>query len=442
MMRKSLALPIVAVLMAILACNLPSSRPDTAATLYPQMTSAIQTLESMATQTAVAQTPATPSLSVTSIPSATNTLSAFVPTATTYYYWTPVYWTPVPVTRCDWAAFVKDVTYPDGSVVMQGETFTKTWRLQNIGTCTWTNGYSLAFIGGDPLGTPAYINLGGFVAPGQFVDVSVNMRAPSRNGEYIGYWKLRNNAGTLFGFGPQADKSFWVDINVSGSSFSAYDFVANACTAEWMNNNVVLPCPGAEGDDRGYVMQLSAPHLENGRVGNEPGLLTFPKKNDNGYILGKYPPFRVKEGDWFEALINCQYDAWSCNVLFRLQYQIGNDDIKTLGEWHEAYEGNYYRVSIDLSPLAGKDVKFILKVMANGSPKQDYALWVAPRIIRMGVPTATPTKTATATATSTSTSTATATATVTTTASATATATATPTYTPSPTATETPTTSP
>jgi hypothetical protein len=45
---------------------------------------------------------------------------------------------PVPVSRCDAAAFVSDVTYPDGSDVTLGSTFTKIWRLKNVGTCTWT----------------------------------------------------------------------------------------------------------------------------------------------------------------------------------------------------------------------------------------------------------------------------------------------------------------
>ncbi len=77
---------------------------------------------------------------------------------------------------------------------------------------------------------------------------------------------------------------------------------------------------------------------------------------------------------------------------------------------------------MDLSSLAGQSVTFKLIVNANGSSYQDQALWINPRIVRLGVlPSATATKTATATFTSTSTSTATSTATPTSTATATAT---------------------
>jgi hypothetical protein len=42
----------------------------------------------------------------------------------------------------------------------------------------------------------------------------------------------------------------------------------------------------------------------------------------------------------------------------------------------------YYRVDVSLSSLAGQSVKFILTVLANGSPTGDRALWIAPRIVR------------------------------------------------------------
>ncbi|MEL6524589.1 MAG: NBR1-Ig-like domain-containing protein [Chloroflexota bacterium] len=35
--------------------------------------------------------------------------------------------------------FVSDITIPDGTVVEAGETFTKTWRIENSGTCLWSN---------------------------------------------------------------------------------------------------------------------------------------------------------------------------------------------------------------------------------------------------------------------------------------------------------------
>jgi len=37
-------------------------------------------------------------------------------------------------TCSDWAQFIADVTEPDGTRYDPGATFTKTWRLRNIGT--------------------------------------------------------------------------------------------------------------------------------------------------------------------------------------------------------------------------------------------------------------------------------------------------------------------
>lgn len=48
-----------------------------------------------------------------------------------------------PVACTNDAAFVVDVTYPDGSVVAPGVDLMKTWRVRNTGTCTWDGNYSL-----------------------------------------------------------------------------------------------------------------------------------------------------------------------------------------------------------------------------------------------------------------------------------------------------------
>jgi hypothetical protein len=100
-----------------------------------------------------------------------------------------------------------------------GDAFTKTWRLKNIGSCTWTSGYKLVFDRGDAMGGPAEVQLTtGTVAPGQTVDVSVNLKAPAQTGTYQGYWKLRNASGVLFGWGDKASSAFWVKIKVEAAA--------------------------------------------------------------------------------------------------------------------------------------------------------------------------------------------------------------------------------
>ncbi|MDO9131359.1 MAG: NBR1-Ig-like domain-containing protein, partial [Anaerolineales bacterium] len=299
------------------------------------------------------------------------------------------------VTRCDWAQFIADVTVPDGATFAPGTAFTKTWRLKNIGTCTWTTSYALVFVSGSQMGAPSVVNLPSSVAPGGTVDVSVNMTAPSTNGRYRGYWQLRNASGVLFGIGTYANRSFWVDINVSTIYATGYDFVANYCSATWTSGAGILPCPGTDGDAKGFVLKIDNPRLENGVTDTSPGLLTFPQNVTNGYIQGIYPAFTVQAGDRFQSIVNCQYNATGCYVTFRLDYQIGSGPVKTFWTFKEKYEGLYYRANLDLSSLAGQNVKFILTILASGSPTGDRALWGAPRIVRGGSvpPTSTPTVT-------------------------------------------------
>ena len=67
-------------------------------------------------------------------------------------------------------------------------------------------------------------------------------------------------------------------------------------------------------------------------------------------------------------------------MVFRLDYQIGSNPIQTLWAFAERYDGLYGQADVDLSSLVGQNVKFILTVLAAGSPIGDRALWVSPMI--------------------------------------------------------------
>ena len=399
---RKILIPVLALATATLACSqFTASTPQPAATLNALYTSAAQTLESMSTQAAVAtQLSPTPTLSLsmpTASPIVVNTFTPVPPLAT------------LPVTRCDAASFVSDVTYPDGSNVSLGTAFTKIWRLKNTGTCTWTASYALVFISGERFSAPTAVSIPTNVGPGQTVDLAVNMTAPNQSGRYRGYWKLRNASNVLFGIGDSADSNFYVDINVTGYTVTGYDLLASYCDADWQNESEDLPCPGIEGDERGFVQSLNSPKMEDGKTqGN--GLLTYPERENNGMISGKYPEFKIQSGDRFLAQVGCLNEANDCDMIFRLQYQIGTGSVRTLGQWREVYEGQSYPINIDLSTLNGEKVKFILSVLANGSSHEDFAVWISPRITRQSSqpptatftslpPTATFTSTPTATAT-------------------------------------------
>jgi hypothetical protein len=112
----------------------------------------------------------------------------------------------------DSASFIADVTIPDGTTIITGNAFTKTWRLRNTGTCTWTSSYALVFSHGDQMGGAPAVPFTGVVSPGSAVDLSVDLVAPGSAGTYQGFWKLRNNSGVLFGIGSGGSNPFWVKI--------------------------------------------------------------------------------------------------------------------------------------------------------------------------------------------------------------------------------------
>jgi hypothetical protein len=139
------------------------------------------------------------------------------------------------------AQYVTDVTIPDGSQFQPNQDFTKTWRLKNTGVCTWTSGYQVIFDNGDAMSGPATQALSGTVAPGQTVDLSVNLKAPAAAGSYRGYWKLRNPAGVILpvisGF---QGNSFFVDIKTVPPAPTA---TATPLVLATLNPFPIIPLP-------------------------------------------------------------------------------------------------------------------------------------------------------------------------------------------------------
>lgn len=348
-------------------------------------TSAMQTeIARLQTQVAIQPTAAPNEPTVT--PQA-PTATSVPPTATNVPTATQVPPTATPSIACNEAGFVMDVSIPDGSILSPGMYFTKTWRLRNIGSCTWTSAYDLVFVGGDLMGAPTEQAIPGNVAPGQVIDLTIALTAPGNDGFFRGFWRLRDASGTLFGIGRKSG-SFYVDIQVqSPRSSYPFDFAASYCSAEWTSGAGRLPCQGPSDDSRGSVQRIAKPILENGYQDDEPALRMQPQMINDGIIRGRFPAFRVENGHFFVAVIGCANKANNCDVTFQLGYQIGNGSIETLASWHEVYDEQYRPVEFDLSGLRGNDVNLILTIQANGSSSQDVALWLAPRVIKKSIPT-------------------------------------------------------
>jgi len=215
MKNKSQILGLHLMLVAsILLAGCGSSESDTTPT--PNVTQAYQTVEARLTEASARTPAATPTTPPTNTPppppSPTSTLAVTNTTA-------PTNTTGAVASTCDVAAAGNpiDVTIPDDTQMTPGKTFTKTWRLQNAGTCTWTKSYTIALFSGDGMGAAGSISLPADVSPGQSVDISVDMIAPATAGTYQGNWKLRNASNVFFGIGPGGGSPFWVRIVVSTS---------------------------------------------------------------------------------------------------------------------------------------------------------------------------------------------------------------------------------
>ena len=91
---------------------------------------------------------------------------------------------------CLQATFVADVTVPDNSKFEKGATFTKTWRIQNSGTCDWPVGTMLKFISGNKPSAPDTLPVG-TVKVGTTVDLSLDMKAPDDDAAVDSLWQLQ-----------------------------------------------------------------------------------------------------------------------------------------------------------------------------------------------------------------------------------------------------------
>ena len=408
MRRKTKTIILAASLLLItsLACQLPglgqTSSQTPAGTADLEATAVAATVSNYMTEAAlltaeiVIEEPGTTNTPViiyqTATPENTATVTQVFPTQTPFPSFTPKPPTATATIMdvpCHLIKFISDVTIPDGTDFTGNESFTKTWRLKNVGSCTWTSDYSLVFQSGDSMGGPVSKNLNTTVAPGQTVDISVDLVAPNDKGTYQGFWRLRSNDGIVFGLGENASTSFWVTIDVvelmsTPDPNQPLDFAASYCSATWSSSTrTSLPCPASSLDfSNGSVTRTDSPRIEPDYQDDEITLITVPSDGSGGMISGRYPAINVQSGDHFSALVGCLSDSDNCDVMFQLNYSANGGSIQNLGSWTETFDGNRTHINLDLSALAGNSVEFILVVQNNGDSDDDRAFWMVPKIVR------------------------------------------------------------
>ena len=161
--------------------------------------------------------------------------------------------------------FVSDVTIPDDTAIEPGAHFTKTWRLRNAGTCPWKETFSMHWTEGSQMDSPETVDLPP-ASPGEEVDLSVPLVAPSEPGAYTSFWRLFTADDQPFGMPP------YVRIRVPGPTPEP---VVNTATAI-----PPTPTPGpVPGNIASYVYNLTSTarqiYLTGQAQGNRPDVFSM-----------------------------------------------------------------------------------------------------------------------------------------------------------------------
>jgi Ig-like domain from next to BRCA1 gene len=207
--------------LGLASCNIgksPEPTPDVNGVYTSVAGTMIAQLNDQLTQTAQAVPPTAfasptelstlaplPTISVES----TNTLASANGLVTPLAVLTPVSGSPVVVgstssstaVGCADSVFVADMTIPDGTTEKPGTVFTKIWRMQNTGTCTWGSNFKFAFAYGSKMGGGDFTisQAKDFVASGATKDFGIKLTAPSVPNSYTGCWKMQTDQGYWFG---------------------------------------------------------------------------------------------------------------------------------------------------------------------------------------------------------------------------------------------------
>jgi len=291
---------------------------------------------------------------------------------------------------CDRVKFIKDVTIPDDFELRPGEEFTKTWRLENAGSCTWSIGYVLVFEKGDSLGAPATVLLTNQpVLPGETIDVSVDFQAPQEIGSYQGYWKIRNVKGETFGLG-EFGQPFWVKINVVKGGGTMFDFNARAAEGAWGSGSIpvnyeevgesIVYFDRNTSDENPFAgLKIDQP-LEGGRQSGTL-LLVRPRPEEGSYLVGRFPDYTVNAADLMFGRVglitrsNGSCGAGELDFLIRLMIKDEPETLTTLWEGKQTCDGRMESFEIDLNAYQGETVLIHLTVISRNNSSDNYGVW-------------------------------------------------------------------
>ena len=114
--------------------------------------------------------------------------------------------------------FVKDVSFPDGTVVHPGAVFRKVWKVRNDGSASWPEGCVLVTAGGDlmcaeDLRAPLPV-----LSAGDETEIALQLLAPVVVGLYTAYFRAQTGESQAFGH------RLWATVLVKDSNDAEPDW--------------------------------------------------------------------------------------------------------------------------------------------------------------------------------------------------------------------------
>ncbi|GAB5369802.1 hypothetical protein AAMO2058_001437600 [Amorphochlora amoebiformis] len=106
------------------------------------------------------------------------------------------------------AHFVKDLNFPDDSVVAPGQVIEKEWLIKNSGEVSWPKDTKLVSIEGSTFGVDVTVDIKELVQVGDIYKLRVRLVAPTKTGKHTAKFMLSSN-GQTFGH------KYWVNVCVS-----------------------------------------------------------------------------------------------------------------------------------------------------------------------------------------------------------------------------------
>ncbi|MDM8531514.1 NBR1-Ig-like domain-containing protein [Anaerolineales bacterium HSG25] len=292
------------------------------------------------------------------------------------------------------ARFFDDVTIPDGTEIVAGQTFEKAWSIQNNGTCPWVWGYSVRFMDGDTIHSTDQFQAP-LTDPDEVTVVTASLVAPNQAGTHRSQWQMYDLEGEPFG----AD--LYVEINVvapepgvivgNPNETTIYNFIEQAADADWQSDDIIYtPQAGRIDSDLvvtsplGIVVSGIA-ELRGRRDTIADVLLTHPHQ-ETGIIEGRYAvdtPLQptdelvVSLGFPQAALLNKD------GAIFEIVFIAKDGSMIPLLSEQATYRGGIVSQKVSLEDVtSGQTGEFILRVLAGDNNAYDWALWLDARLVR------------------------------------------------------------